>query len=99
MADEIHVEPIHVSFGHARLERRLRGDRVRARRDQAEPLRHAVDVRVDGEVGAIERKEQDARCGLRTDAGQGEERVPELLIGSRLRRSAYARSRFVSLVC
>src|SRR6266849_7091268 len=81
MPNEIHVQRIHVLAPDALLERGLRRARVGPRRHEAEPYRDAVHVRVNGKVWTIEREEQYARRGLRPDARQRHEGVPEILIG------------------
>src|SRR3712207_9470728 len=56
-----------------RFERRVRASGRDVRADQAEAAGDAVDVRVDGEGGAAEGKEEHAGGGLRPDAGEGAE--------------------------
>ena len=80
MPDQVHVERVHVRVWNAVLERSLRRDSIGALRHEAEPDRDAMHVCVDRKVRTIEGEEEHARRGLRTDARQGEERVPELLI-------------------
>ena len=81
MPDQVHVERVHVRLWNAVLERSLRRDSIGALRHEAEPDRDAMHVCVDRKVRTIEGEEEHARRGLRTDTGQREERVPELLIG------------------
>ena len=75
------MQRVYVLVRDAVLERGLRRDSVGPRRHETEPDRDAMYVRVDREVQTIKGEEEHARRGLRTDAGQGEERVPEILIG------------------
>src|SRR5207245_6439411 len=55
----------------------LRPRRVGLIGHQPQPARYAMHVRVDGEVRTTEREEQHARRGLRADAAQTDEQVPE----------------------
>src|SRR5438445_345567 len=80
----------------ARLERRRRGDGIGARRHQTEPPRDAMYVRVDREVGTIEGKEEHAGRGLRSDAGERDELLPQLRIGRLGERPLVERDAFVA---
>ena len=64
-----------VRLEHARGRHELRQDGVglvcaRARRDQAQPQRHPVDVRVDRHHGHIQAEQQDTARGFGADPGK-----------------------------
>ena len=70
VADQRDVEVVVAVGGQLRFERIVGLDGVDLRADQAEPLRDAVDVGVDGQGGSPEREEQHAGGGLGSHAGQ-----------------------------
>src|SRR6266511_2774390 len=78
VADQPHVERIDEVGRDLRLQRGLGRRGGRSFADEPEADRDAVDVRIDGEMRPVEGEQKDARGGLRADARQTEQQLPEL---------------------
>ena len=85
VADEIHVRVVHLVRRQRGLEALLRLRRARHRRHEREARRDPVHVRIDREVGPIEREEEHAGRGLRPDAGEPNEEVEETIVADAAR--------------
>ena len=80
MADEAHVQRVDEARRDRVLEKGLSLHGGRSLADETKAHGDPMDVRVDREVGTVEGEKEHAGRRLRSDAGKGDEDVPQLVV-------------------